>query len=468
MLFSGCKTSDPQPEKPGNEVVDPGNGNTNPVNPGDNKDPEPPIDEEGALKEGYVYYLDSEGKEISKEPIGSSASFTSEGYILFYATDLEGFSASDFHSKDLTESGAQLVVAGLIMPISNGEAIDITSTEDRFQFAFISNGINFEISNRQLDAAISEGHMTLSADRVNLIAHLEADFTMEDGTHIAFKIKADYTSGGEIDNVIEFADWGLCLCRSAFYIEPATEGHEPLLIFCPPYFEYASDLPTSIFYAKLEAKSELFDGETHSIAELTNTGDLSLSVWHGESGKDEEHWPVVKGNIRMVKNSVHNYSVEVVGGATSAFSGRMPFNLNYSGEFQDGSIQKPLPDNKFIVNRTDEHIIGSVVIDLQKSEEISYIYICEESGVKSVEQMQSLNSVKVTVSRTFLAGAAGLSTDPNLAINYNGTEWSKAAGSDTGSYICDDLNFSTGWYSLRIRNFGTFTLDFNGTATILL
>lgn len=432
----------------------------------DKPTPDPPGPEpENTLEKGYIHTFDETGEKLSSYKLESSACITNDGYILFYASDIAGLTAEDY--KNGLHENASVLVAGMIIPSCNGKDIDLLSSGSRFQYAVKFPGLEVETLSLEHNKAILSGKMNVKADLENLSASMESTCNLANGMTVSFSVDGPYAPGGEVYNTISFADWGTCLLRTAFYQEREKDGYEPILLFTPPLFEYADELPTAIFYAKLDAASELFDGKYHNIQDLDKTGKFSLQVWHGEPKKDEEHWDIVKGEIMMEKHADHSYTVNVAGASTDALSGRMPFDMAFTGDLLDGSIRKPLPDNKFTVDKKDEHIIGSVVIDLTSEENDANVYMCEQSGVKTVSGMLEHNPLQIRVSKSFVDYLAGLSTDPLLRITYNGREWSLAAGCEVGSYICDELNYETGWYSLKIRNFGSITVDYNGYVTIL-
>lgn len=452
LLFACTK---PEIELPGEENQ---NQEENPI-------PTPGPDPIDQIETNCIHIYNNKGEETASVKLESGAGFTYEGYLLFYATDISGLSVEDYQNG--LHEDAAVTIAGLVMPTSIGQEVDLLSTDKRFQFAIRAAGMDIETINSEHNPQILGGTMKISLNQDKTSARFEAHAELSSGKSVKFIVDAPYAAGGEVYNTITFADWPLCLLRTAFYIEREKAGFEPMLIFTPPQFEYADDLPTAIFYAKLDAASRLFDGQYHSISDLRSGGDFSLQVWHGEPGKDEEHWDIVSGDIMMQKNGDYNYSVTVVDGKTGSISGKLPFSMVFTGEAIDGSIHKPLPDNKFTIDKKEDHVIGSVLLDLASEPGTAYIYLCEKTGIKTVNGMLENNPAQIRIDSNYVGGLAGLSTDPLLRITYDGREWSKAAGCEYGSYICDKLDMTARYLSLRIRNFDGFSLDYNGSLTIV-
>lgn len=356
-----------------------------------------------------------------------------EGYLMIYLCPTEGL--TDIESIIDTENFITLQ----INPNKVGQVIDITTEESSYT---LYNLLDWEspdapeygtpIANSTWNEHCVNGTMQVDAVENNT-TKFSFDITMSSGK----TFKGAYNGPCTIDipeqsttNILTVNDITRDI-KSAFYIK----NNEMTSLYLTPSeisnLEYINDIKS--YYVYVSVPDVALDGQE---IDLSTAEEFYVMYYNPSS--DE----MVYVNQDEPQNATGTYSIKAIGNAEDEYEVTINVEIgdykivgNYSGKFL--SDAPPVKENEYYLVDSDgdtsgKAFINSVIIDKKTDVDMCGIYLSQESGLTSLEDIKAANHVIIRIKKPVQEGEQfqSFSNNPSMSITYKGTTYNKESANN--------------------------------------
>lgn len=371
------------------------------------------------------------------------------GYMMVTMTDVAGAESFDW----LVENEAEYVQI-LVLPSLCNREFDVKTETDGFTlYSTYASAPLFEGAGPGFTEAIESGSCRFDFDGTNAEAFI--NLKLADGSTIAVRGAGVFEGTKPEENYIE-RNGDKDALRAAFY---SVEDGLGYFYFTPADIDYFEEIEMASYYVVLLVDESLIDGRTVDIATESSyfevyyvdnaTGDMIIGAAGDTAG--------VEGTFSI---SRLDSEASFAASASIAFSENISVSLTFSGECTD-MYAEPAKENAFVFDGVKTPI-ASVVVDT--TSELWNIWLSGESGVETVEGMQSADALRITAPEEAFSGEpVGLSTYKTIEFAYGDSVWNydnEAFGTLTVSLDGETLN-------LDFTNYENLNGYYSGPAVVI-
>lgn len=336
------------------------------------------------------------------------------GYMMVTMTDVAGAESFDW----LVENEAEYVQI-LVLPSLCNREFDVKTETDGFAlYSTYASAPLFEGAGPGFTEAIESGSCRFDFDGTNAEAFI--NLKLADGSTIAVRGAGVFEGTKPEENYIE-RNGDKDALRAAFY---SVEDGLGYFYFTPADIDYFEEIEMASYYVVLLVDESLIDGRTVDIATGSSyfevyyvdnaTGDMIIGAAGDTAG--------VEGTFSI---SRLDSEASFAASASIAFSENISVSLTFSGECTD-MYAEPAKENAFVFDDVKTPI-ASVVVDT--TSELWNIWLSGESGVETVEGMQSADALRITAPEEAFSGEpVGLSTYKTIEFAYGDSVWNYGNG----------------------------------------
>lgn len=431
---------------------DDGNANGNEPKPGPGEE----VETSQALDDLKANTLVMNGEETPFAKI-----FVDEysGYIMVTATTNAEAESFDWLVDHNTE-----YVQLLAMPSLFNREFDVMTESDSFSLfstyeaAPIVDGVAPGVTE-----ALESGRARFDFDGTN--AEIFLDLKLADGHTISARAAGTYAGEAVEENYIE-CNGDKKPLRASFY---SIEYGMGMFYFTPADVEYAEEMfNLATYYVVLSVDESLINGQTVDLSEPSSkyyeiyyvdnmTGNMLYFTSDDTAG--------ATGSFSIEQlDTPSSFAAELSVNFPEGFSEEFPeavsVALSFEGESKD-MYAEPEKANEFTYEG-ETMPIESVVVDT--SSEMWTVWLSTQSGVDTVEAMQSADAVKITAPEEAFSGeGVGFSTYKTMSFAYDGQEWNYASGA-LGT-LTATLDGTT--LTIDFTNYDNLKGYFNGEAVVV-
>ena len=431
---------------------DDGNANGNEPKPGPGEE----VETSQALDDLKANTLVMNGEETPFAKI-----FVDEysGYIMVTATTNAEAESFDWHVDHNAE-----YVQLLAMPSLFNREFDVMTESDSFSLfstyeaAPIVDGVAPGVTE-----ALESGRARFDFDGTN--AEIFLDLKLADGHTISARAAGTYAGEAVEENYIE-CNGDKKPLRASFY---SIEYGMGMFYFTPADVEYAEEMfNLATYYVVLSVDESLINGQTVDLSEPSSkyyeiyyvdnmTGNMLYFTSDDTAG--------ATGSFSIEQlDTPSSFAAELSVNFPEGFSEEFPeavsVALSFEGESKD-MYAEPEKANEFTYEG-ETMPIESVVVDT--SSEMWTVWLSTQSGVDTVEAMQSADAVKITAPEEAFSGeGVGFSTYKTMSFAYDGQEWNYASGA-LGT-LTATLDGTT--LTIDFTNYDNLKGYFNGEAVVV-
>lgn len=336
------------------------------------------------------------------------------GYMMVTMTDVAGAESFDW----LVENEAEYVQILVLPSLCNREFDVMTETDGFALYSTYASAPLFEGAGPGFTEAIESGSCRFDFDGTNAEAFI--NLKLADGSTIAVRGAGVFEGTKPEENYIE-RNGDKDALRAAFY---SVEDGLGYFYFTPADIDYFEEIEMASYYVVLLVDESLIDGRTVDIATESTyfevyyvdnaTGDMIIGAAGDTAG--------VEGTFSI---SRLDSEASFAASASIAFSENISVSLTFSGECTD-MYAEPAKENAFVFDDVKTPI-ASVVVDT--TSELWNIWLSGESGVETVEGMQSADALRITAPEEAFSGEpVGLSTYKTIEFAYGDSVWNYGNG----------------------------------------
>lgn len=431
---------------------DDGNANGNEPKPGPGEE----VETSQALDDLKANTLVMNGEETPFAKI-----FVDEysGYIMVTATTNAEAESFDW----LVDHNAEYVQL-LAMPSLFNREFDVMTESDSFSLfstyeaAPIVDGVAPGVTE-----ALESGRARFDFDGTN--AEIFLDLKLADGHTISARAAGTYAGEAVEENYIE-CNGDKKPLRASFY---SIEYGMGLFYFTPADVDYAEEMfNLATYYVVLSVDESLINGQTVDLSEPSSkyyeiyyvdnmTGNMLYFTSDDTAGATGSF--SIK-QLDTPSSFAAELSVNFPEGFSEEFPEAVSVALSFEGESKD-MYAEPEKANEFTYEG-ETMPIESVVVDT--SSETWTVWLSTQSGVDTVEAMQSADAVKITAPEEAFSGeGVGFSTYKTMSFAYDGQEWNYASGA-LGT-LTATLDGTT--LTIDFTNYDNLKGYFNGEAVVV-
>lgn len=372
------------------------------------------------------------------------------GYMMITATDVPGAESFDW----LFENEAEYVQILVIPSLCNREFDVMTETETFAIYSMYAEVPLIDGVGTGVTEALESGRCRFDFDGEN--AEMFMDLKLADGSTIAVRGAGQFVGEAPDENYIE-RNGDKNPLRASFY---SVEDGTGYFYFTPADIEYFGEIELATYYVALLVDESLIEsGET---VDVTDTSSY-FEIYYVDN-QNEEMFIVTSDDLAGAEGT---FSIARAGGEASfaatmsmAFSENLSVSFSFEGECKD-MWAEPEVANEFVYDDVATPI-ASVVVDT--TAELWTIWLSGESGIETVEAMQSADAVRISApEEAFVGEPVGFSTYKTIEFAYNGTVWNYAndsRGTLTVSLDGDMLQ-------LEFTNYVDLNGYYNGQAVVI-
>lgn len=373
------------------------------------------------------------------------------GYIMVTATDAPGAESFDW----LYDNNAEYIQM-LVLPSLCNKEFDVMTETDGFSiFSTYNAAPLFDGIGTGYTEGVESGLARMDFDGES--AEMFIDLRLADGSTISVRAEGKYTGTEVPDDNFITRNGDKNPLRASFY---AVENGTGMFYFTPGDIEYFEEIEMTSYYVVLMVdESMLAGGETTDINNTSeyfeiyyvdnHTGDM-ISIGTGETDGAEGTFSI----SRLGGEAEFAATMDIT------FSSELSVSLSFEGTCTD-MYAEPAKANEFTYDDFTSPI-NSAVVDT--TGELYTIWLSSESGVSTVEQMQSAAPVKIVApAEAFSGEPVGFSTYKTISFSYNGSEWNYANGAlGTLTVSLDGTTLTA-----EFTNYDNLKGYFNGEATVI-
>lgn len=371
------------------------------------------------------------------------------GYMMVTMTDVAGAESFDW----LVENEAEYVQILVLPSLCNREFDVMTETDGFALYSTYASAPLFEGAGPGFTEAIESGSCRFDFDGTNAEAFI--DLKLADGSTIAVRGAGVFEGTKPEENYIE-RNGDKDALRAAFY---SVEDGLGYFYFTPADIDYFEEIEMASYYVVLLVDESLIDGRTVDIATESSyfevyyvdnaTGDMIIGAAGDTAG--------VEGTFSI---SRLDSEASFAASASIAFSENISVSLTFSGECTD-MYAEPAKENAFVFDDVKTPI-ASVVVDT--TSELWNIWLSGESGVETVEGMQSADALRITAPEEAFSGKpVGLSTYKTIEFAYGDSVWNY----DNGAFGTLTVSLDGETLNLDFTNYENLNGYYSGPAVVI-
>ena len=311
--------------------------------------------------------------------------------------------------------------------------------------------------------ALESGRARFDFDGTN--AEIFLDLKLADGHTISARAAGTYAGEAVEENYIE-CNGDKKPLRASFY---SIEYGRGLFYFTPADVEYAEEMfNLATYYVVLSVDESLINGQTVDLSEPSSkyyeiyyvdnmTGNM-LYFTSDDTASATGSFSIKQ--LDTPSSFAAELSVNFPEGFSEEFPEAVSVALSFEGESKD-MYAEPEKANEFTYEG-ETMPIESVAVDT--SSEMWTVWLSTQSGVDTVEAMQSADAVKITAPEEAFSGeGVGFSTYKTMSFAYDGQEWNYASGA-LGT-LTATLDGTT--LTIDFTNYDNLKGYFNGEAVVV-
>lgn len=371
------------------------------------------------------------------------------GYMMVTMTDVAGAESFDW----LVENEAEYVQILVLPSLCNREFDVMTETDGFALYSTYASAPLFEGAGPGFTEAIESGSCRFDFDGTNAEAFI--NLKLADGSMIAVRGAGVFEGTKPEENYIE-RNGDKDALRAAFY---SVEDGLGYFYFTPADIDYFEEIEMASYYVVLLVDESLIDGRTVDIATESSyfevyyvdnaTGDMIIGAAGDTAG--------VEGTFSI---SRLDSEASFAASASIAFSENISVSLTFSGECTD-MYAEPAKENAFVFDDVKTPI-ASVVVDT--TSELWNIWLSGESGVETVEGMQSADALRITAPEEAFSGEpVGLSTYKTIEFAYGDSVWNY----DNGAFGTLIVSLDGETLNLDFTNYENLNGYYSGPAVVI-
>lgn len=371
------------------------------------------------------------------------------GYMMVTMTDVAGAESFDW----LVENEAEYVQILVLPSLCNREFDVMTETDGFALYSTYASAPLFEGAGPGFTEAIESGSCRFDFDGTNAEAFI--NLKLADGSTIAVRGAGVFEGTKPEENYIE-RNGDKDALRAAFY---SVEDGLGYFYFTPADIDYFEEIEMASYYVVLLVDESLIDGRTVDIATGSSyfevyyvdnaTGDMIIGAAGDTAG--------VEGTFSI---SRLDSEASFAASASIAFSENISVSLTFSGECTD-MYAEPAKENAFVFDGVKTPI-ASVVVDT--TSELWNIWLSGESGVETVEGMQSADALRITAPEEAFSGEpVGLSTYKTIEFAYGDSVWNY----DNGAFGTLTVSLDGETLNLDFTNYENLNGYYSGPAVVI-
>lgn len=371
------------------------------------------------------------------------------GYMMVTMTDVAGAESFDW----LVENEAEYVQILVLPSLCNREFDVMTETDGFALYSTYASAPLFEGAGPGFTEAIESGSCRFDFDGTNAEAFI--NLKLADGSTIAVRGAGVFEGTKPEENYIE-RNGDKDALRAAFY---SVEDGLGYFYFTPADIDYFEEIEMASYYVVLLVDESLIDGRTVDIATESSyfevyyvdnaTGDMIIGAAGDTAG--------VEGTFSI---SRLDSEASFAASASIAFSENISVSLTFSGECTD-MYAEPAKENAFVFDGVKTPI-ASVVVDT--TSELWNIWLSGESGVETVEGMQSADALRITAPEEAFSGEpVGLSTYKTIEFAYGDSVWNY----DNGAFGTLTVSLDGETLNLDFTNYENLNGYYSGPAVVI-
>lgn len=371
------------------------------------------------------------------------------GYMMVTMTDVAGAESFDW----LVENEAEYVQILVLPSLCNREFDVMTETDGFALYSTYASAPLFKGAGPGFTEAIESGSCRFDFDGTNAEAFI--NLKLADGSTIAVRGAGVFEGTKPEENYIE-RNGDKDALRAAFY---SVEDGLGYFYFTPADIDYFEEIEMASYYVVLLVDESLIDGRTVDIATESSyfevyyvdnaTGDMIIGAAGDTAG--------VEGTFSI---SRLDSEASFAASASIAFSENISVSLTFSGECTD-MYAEPAKENAFVFDDVKTPI-ASVVVDT--TSELWNIWLSGESGVETVEGMQSADALRITAPEEAFSGEpVGLSTYKTIEFAYGDSVWNY----DNGAFGTLTVSLDGETLNLDFTNYENLNGYYSGPAVVI-
>lgn len=342
----------------------------------------------------------------------------------------------------------------LVLPSLCNREFDVKTETDGFAlYSTYASAPLFEGAGPSFTEAIESGSCRFDFDGTNAEAFI--NLKLADGSTIAVRGAGVFEGTKPEENYIE-RNGDKDALRAAFY---SVEDGLGYFYFTPADIDYFEEIEMASYYVVLLVDESLIDGRTVDIATGSSyfevyyvdnaTGDMIIGAAGDTAG--------VEGTFSI---SRLDSEASFAASASIAFSENISVSLTFSGECTD-MYAEPAKENAFVFDGVKTPI-ASVVVDT--TSELWNIWLSGESGVETVEGMQSADALRITAPEEAFSGEpVGLSTYKTIEFAYGDSVWNY----DNGAFGTLTVSLDGETLNLDFTNYENLNGYYSGPAVVI-
>lgn len=381
------------------------------------------------------------------------------GYIMVTATTVAEAESFDW----LVDNGAEYVQLLAIPSLFNREFDVMTETDSFSLFSTYEAAPIFDGVAPGVTEALESGRARFDFDGTN--AEIFLELKLADGRTISARAAGTYAGEAVEENSIE-CNGDKKPLRASFY---AIEDGMGMFYFTPADVEYAEEMfNLATYYVVLSVDESLINGQTVDLSEPSSkyyeiyyvdnmTGNMLYFTSDDTAGATGSF--SIK-QLDTPSSFAAELSVNFPEGFSEEFPAAVSVALSFEGESKD-MYAEPEKANEFTYEG-ETLPIESVVVDT--TSELWTVWLSTQSGVDTVEAMESADAVKITAPEEAFSGeGVGFSTYKTISFAYDGQVWNYDSGA-LGT-LTATLDGTT--LTLDFTNYDNLKGYFNGEAVVI-
>lgn len=373
------------------------------------------------------------------------------GYIMITATDAPGAESFNW----LYENEAEYIQILVLPSLCNKEFDVLTETDSFSIFSTYKDAPLVDGVGTGFTEGLESGLCRVNFDGEN--AEMFADLKLSDGSTISVRGAGKFSGEAPNESYID-RNGDKDPLRAAFY---SVESGTAMFYFTPADIEYFEEIDVASYYVAVIIDEEMLSsGQTIDINSTTE----NFQIYYVDNLNEE--MAIIgtdKTNGATGTFSIAKLAGEAEFAATMDidFSAKLSISLDFSGVCTD-MYAVPEKENEFTYDGVTSAIASALV---DTSAEPWVIWLSSESGVTTVEGMQSADAVKITAPEEAFSGEpVGFSTyKETLSFAYKGIEWNY--NNDAIGTLTASLDGTT--LSVEFTNYGNLNGYYSGEAVVI-
>lgn len=344
------------------------------------------------------------------------------GNLIIYLCPTEGLT----DSESIVDSDNFLSIG--INPNKVGQVMDITTEESIYTLFNVLNWTSPDAPEKDIAIANEtwEDYCTNGTIQVDALENNNIKFSFDITMLSGKSFKGAYDGPCTIDitepsttNIITVNDITQDI-KASFYMKA---GGLTFLYLTPAGITNFEDIfNVNSYFVSLAVPDEALDGTEINI----NTSD-NFSVMYSNNS-DVDIWI----NQEEREGATGTYSIKSIGNADNEYEVTMDMHIgnytitgNYSGKFM--SDAPPVKENEYQLGVDGEKVsINSVIIDKKSDNDMCDIYLSNQSGLTSIEDIKAADPIIIRILKTALDGELQFfSQKEPMSIAYKGKAYDK-------------------------------------------